>query len=91
MRAVTVYRLDYDSNTGYRARHPIGAVLELRNHERVDNNNALLRMARRLFALDAADAVRIVIDVDPAPVVIDGARQEPHSPEGWRNTQRRSR
>jgi hypothetical protein len=66
MRAVTVYRLDYDSKTGYRARHPIGAVLELRNYERVDNNNALLRMARRLFALDAADAVRIVIDVDPA-------------------------
>jgi hypothetical protein len=66
MRAVSVYRLDYDSNTGYRARHPIGAVLELRNYERVDNNSALLRMARRLFALDAADAVRIVIDVDPA-------------------------
>lgn len=66
MRAVTVYRLDYDSKTGYRARHPIGAVLELRNYERVDNNNELLRMARRLFASDAADAVRIVIDVDPA-------------------------
>ena len=66
MRAVTVYRLDYDSKTGYRARHPIGAVLELRNYERVDNNNALLWMARRLFASDAADAVRIAIDVDPA-------------------------
>jgi len=65
MRAVTVYRLDYDSNTGYRARHPIGAVLELRNYERVDNNKELLRMARRLFALDSEDAVRIVIDVDP--------------------------
>jgi hypothetical protein len=65
MRAVTVYRLDYDSNTGYRARYPIGAVLELRKYERVDNNSALLRMARRLFALDAADAVRIVIDMDP--------------------------
>jgi hypothetical protein len=66
MRAVTVYRLDYDSNTGYRARHPIGAVLELRNYERVNNDMDLLRLARRLFALDAADAVRIVIDVDRA-------------------------
>jgi hypothetical protein len=66
MRAVTVYRLDYDSNTGYRARQPIGTVLELRRYERVDNNNALLRMARRLFASDAADAGRIVIDMDPA-------------------------
>jgi hypothetical protein len=65
MRAVTVYRLDYDSNTGYRAGYPIGTVLELRRYERVDNNNALLRMARRLFALDAADAGRIVIDMDP--------------------------
>jgi len=65
MRAVTVYRLVYDSKSGYRARHPIGAVLELRKYERVDNNSALLRMARRLFALDAADAARIVIDMNP--------------------------
>jgi len=26
MRAVTVYRVDYDSNTGYRTRHPISSV-----------------------------------------------------------------
>ena len=65
MRAVTVYRLDSDSHTGYHARYPIGAVLELRKYERVDNHKELLRMARRLFALDAAGVVQIVID-DPA-------------------------
>ena len=66
MRAVTVYRLDYGSNTGYPTRHPIGSVLELRKHERVNNYNDLLRLARRLFALDKADAVHIVIDVSHA-------------------------
>jgi hypothetical protein len=66
MRAVTVYRLDYGSNTGYRTRHPIGSVLELRKHERVNNYNDLLRLARRLFALDRTDAVHIVIDLSQA-------------------------
>jgi hypothetical protein len=66
MRAVTVYRLDYDRNTGYRTRHPIGSVLELRKYERVNNYNDLLRLARRLFALDTVDAVRIAIDVSQA-------------------------
>lgn len=66
MRAVTVYRLDFGGNTGYRTRHPIGAVLELRKHERVNNYNDLLRLARRLFALSAEDAAHIVIDVSQA-------------------------
>jgi len=66
MRAVTVYRLDYGSNTRYPTRHPIGSVLELRKTERVNNYNDLLRLARRLFALDTADAVHIVIDVSQA-------------------------
>jgi ribosomal protein L32E len=66
MRAVTVYRLDYGSNTRYRTRHPIGSVLELRKTERVNNYNDLLRLARRLFALNTADAVHIVIDVGQA-------------------------
>jgi hypothetical protein len=66
MRAVTVYRLDYGSNTRYRTRHPIGSVLELRKNERVNNYNDLLRMARRLFASDTADAVHIIIDVSHA-------------------------
>ena len=66
MRAVTVYRLDYGSNTGYPTRRPIGSVLELRKNQRVNNYNDLLRLARRLFALDAADSVRIVIDVSQA-------------------------
>jgi len=66
MRAVTVYRLDYGSNTRYHTRHPIGSVLEQRSHERVNNDNDLLRLARRLFVLDPADAVRIVIEVNQA-------------------------
>jgi hypothetical protein len=32
----------------------------------VNNYNDLLRLARRLFALDTADAVHIVIDVSQA-------------------------
>ena len=66
MRVVTVYRLDYDSSTGYRTRHPIGSVLELRTFERGNNYNDLLRLARRIFALDRADAVRILIYVSQA-------------------------
>ena len=63
MRAVTVYRLDDSSNFSYHARHPVGSVLELRIYERGNNYKDLLRMARRLFALDTADALHIVIDV----------------------------
>jgi hypothetical protein len=62
MRAVTVYRLDDSSNFSYHTRHPIGSVLELRIYERVNNYKDLLRLARRLFALDTADAVHIVIE-----------------------------
>jgi hypothetical protein len=61
MRAVTVYRLDYGGNTGYPTRHPIGSVLELRKHERVNNDIDLLRLARRLFVSETADASHIVI------------------------------
>ena len=63
MRAVTVYRLDDSSNFSYHTRHPIGSVLELRMHERGNNYKDLLRLARRLFALDTADAVHVLIDV----------------------------
>ena len=63
MRAVTVYRLDDSSNFSYHTRHPIGSVLELRIYERVNNYKDLLRLAQRLFALDTADAVHILIDV----------------------------
>jgi len=66
MRAVTVYRREAGSNFSYHTRHPIGSVLELRIYERVNNHNDLLRLARRLFALDTADAVQIVIDVSQA-------------------------
>ncbi len=62
MRAVTVYRVDY----GRKTKDPIGAVLEKRKTERVNNYNDLLRLARRLFALDTADAAHIVIDVSQA-------------------------
>jgi len=63
MRAVTVYRLDGSSNFSYRTRHPIGSVLELRIYERGNNCKDLLRLVRRLFALDTADASHVLIDV----------------------------
>jgi hypothetical protein len=63
LRAVTGYRVDYGRKTKY----PIGAVLEMRTTERAHNYHDLLRLARRLFALDTADALHIVIDVSQAP------------------------
>jgi hypothetical protein len=63
MRAVTVYRLDDSSNFSYHTRYPIGSVLELRTYERVNNYKDLLRLARRLFALDTADAIHVLVDV----------------------------
>ena len=63
MRAVTVYRLDASGNFSYHTRHPIGSVVELRIHERGNNYKDLLRLARRLFALDTADAAHVLIDV----------------------------
>ena len=62
MRAVTVYRVDY----GRRTKEPIGVVMENRKTERTNNYNDLLRLARRLFALDTADSVHIVIDMSQA-------------------------
>jgi len=62
MRAVTVYRMDY----GRKIKDPVGVVLEQRKTERTNNYNDLLRLAQRLFALDTADAVHIVIDVRQA-------------------------
>jgi len=62
MRAVTVYRMDYARKT----RYPVGVVLEQRKTERGNNYKDLLRLARRLFALETADAVQIVIDVSHA-------------------------
>ena len=59
MRAVTVYRVDY----GRKTKVPIGVVLERRKTDRVHNYHDLLRLARRLFALDTADALQIAIDV----------------------------
>ena len=62
MRAVTVYRVDYRRKT----KDPIGVVLEKRKTERANNYNDLLRLARKIFALDTVDAVHIVIDVSQA-------------------------
>ena len=62
MRAVTVYRVDY----GGRTKNPIGVVYENRKTERTNNYNDLLRLARRVFALNSADTVHIVIDVSQA-------------------------
>ena len=62
MRAVTVYRID----SVRKIKDPVGVVLEQRKTERTNNYNDLLRLARRLFALDTADAVHIVIEVSQA-------------------------
>jgi hypothetical protein len=59
MRAVQVYRVDY----GMKTKDPIGVVFEKRNTERATNYYDLLRLARRFFAVDTADAVHIAIDV----------------------------
>jgi hypothetical protein len=66
MRAVAVYRMDY----GRKSKDQVGVVLEMRKTERTNNYNDLLRLARRLFASDRADALHIVIDVRPARVAI---------------------
>ena len=58
MRAVTVYRVDY----GRKTKDPIGTVLEKRKTERAHNYHDMLRLARRLFALDTTDALHIVIE-----------------------------
>jgi hypothetical protein len=63
MRAVMVYRREDSSNPAYPTRRPVGSVVELRIHERVNNYNDLLRLARRLFALDTADSVHLFIDL----------------------------
>jgi hypothetical protein len=62
VRAVTVYRVDY----GGRTKNPIGVVYENRKTERTNNHNDLLRLARRVFALNSVDTVHIVIDVSQA-------------------------
>ena len=59
MRAIPVYRADH----GRKTKDPIGVVYEKRKTERAANYYDLLRLARRLFAVDTADAVHIVIDV----------------------------
>ncbi len=59
MQTVTVYRMDYARKTKY----PIGVVLERRETERRHNYQDMLRLARRLFALDPEDFDNIVIDV----------------------------
>ena len=54
---------EYGSNSTYPARHPVGSVVERRIHERVNNYNDLSRLARRLFALDTADSIHLLIDL----------------------------
>jgi hypothetical protein len=58
MRAITVYRW----NDGGKTKVPVGVVYEKRKSERTSNRYDLLRLARRLFAQDAADAFHIIID-----------------------------
>jgi hypothetical protein len=50
---------------GRETKDPIGVVFGKRKTERAANDNDLLRLARRPFAVDTADADHIVIDVTP--------------------------
>ena len=59
MRAVTVFRWDY----GRKTKEPVGVVFETRKMDRIGNYLDLLRLARKLFAVDGADAVNIIIDL----------------------------
>jgi hypothetical protein len=59
MRAVTVYRWD----DGRKTKDSIGVVFEKRKTERASNYFDLLRLARRLFAVNTADTVHIIIDL----------------------------
>jgi hypothetical protein len=54
--------MDYTMKTKY----PLGVVLEQRKTERVNNYNDLLRLARRIYASDQAEAIHIVLDVSQA-------------------------
>lgn len=58
MRAVTVFRWD----EGRKTKDPVGVVFEKRKTERASNYLDLLRLARKLFAVNRADAVHIIID-----------------------------
>ena len=59
MREITVYRWD----EGRKTKDPIGVVFEKRKKERGSNYIDLLRLARRRFAMNAATAVHIFIDL----------------------------
>jgi len=54
--------MDYVRKT----KDPIGIVFEKRKTERAGNYYDLLRLARRLFAVDTADAVHITLDAREA-------------------------
>ncbi|MBE0569355.1 MAG: hypothetical protein IH576_01815 [Deltaproteobacteria bacterium] len=62
MRAIKVYRLDFIRKT----KDQVGVVMERRETERTNNFADLLQMARRLFAVDTADGVHIILDVSQA-------------------------
>jgi hypothetical protein len=62
VRAVAVYRVDY----GRKTKDPIGVIFEKRKMERAANYFDLLRLARRLFAVDTADGVHIILDASEA-------------------------
>ena len=59
MRTITVYRWNEVGKT----KDPVGVVFEKRKTERANNYLDLLRLARRRFAVNAPDAVHIIIDL----------------------------
>lgn len=77
MREVKVYRWDNARNS----KDFIGVIIERRKTERGNNYIDLLRLARKRFAVDAADSIHIIIDpshprrtILPEPVKESSAR-----------------
>ena len=52
MTTFTVYRFDYSRQT----REPVGKVTERRKKERVNNTEALLKLAQRLYSTVSLDS-----------------------------------
>jgi hypothetical protein len=58
MQEVRVYRWDNARNS----KDFIGVIIERRKTERGNNYIDLLRLARKRFAIDAADSIHVIID-----------------------------
>jgi hypothetical protein len=56
VKTYTVYRFDYNRQE----REPVGELVERRRKDRGNNNEALLRLAQRLFSTSSLDSHLII-------------------------------